>query len=117
MWYRYRTSVTKNKRAAKTSKVITTLKPRTHLPTKEEMFSTLYYDEPIKHTVTEWIEQEKATTPGQKLNIIRTVRKEVFENLSNELLAEVNDALAQKTEEKENKKKGEKDLMPDDYEK
>jgi hypothetical protein len=41
----------------------------------------------------------------------------VFENLSDELLAEVNDVLAQKTEEKENKKKGEKDLMPDDYEK
>lgn len=100
-----------------TSKKITMLEQRTRLPTKEEMFSALHYDELIKPTVTARIQEEKATTSGQKLNIVRNVQKEIFENLSEEMLAKIKDALAQKMAEKESKKKEEKDLTPEDYEK
>ncbi|KAM6493725.1 hypothetical protein JOM56_010086 [Amanita muscaria] len=115
-WYRYRTSATKNKRAAMTSKKITTVEPRTRLPTKEEMFSALYYDDMIKPTVMARIQEENATTPGQKLNIIKSVRKELFEGVTDEMLAKVEDALAQKTAEKESRKKAANDLTPEDYE-
>ena len=115
-WYRYRGSVTKNKRAAMTSKNITIIEPRTRLPTKEEVFSSLYYDELIKPTVAARIKKEKATTAGHKLSIIRRATKEVFESsVGEEMRAEVEDVLAQKTAEKENKKKDEKDLTPEDY--
>ena len=107
--------MTKNKRAAMTSKKITTIEPRTRLPTKEEVFSSLYYEELIKPTVTARIQEENATTPGQKLSIIRSTRKEVFESLNEEMLAEVADVLAQKTAEKERRKKNEKDLTLEDY--
>lgn len=100
-----------------TSKKITTMEVRTRLPSKEEMFSSLYYDELIKPTVMARIHEEKAITPGQKLNIIRNVRKEVFESLSEEMVAEVEDALAQKTAEKESRKRDEKDFTPEDYKK
>ena len=114
-WYRYRSSATQNKWAAMTSKKITTVEVRTRLPSKEEVFSSLYYDELVKPAVMAQIKEEHATTPGQRLQIIRSVRKDIFGNLGEEILAEVDDALAQKTAEKENRKKDEKDLTPEDY--
>lgn len=90
---------------------------RTRLPSKEEMFSSLYYDELIKPTVMARIKEENATTSGEKLNIIKSVRKEVFETLNEEMLAEVEDALAQKMAEKESWKKDEKEFTPEDYRK
>jgi hypothetical protein len=99
-----------------TSKNITIMEPRTHLPTKAEMFSALHYNEMIKPEVREQIQEQNVITNGQKLNIIKTVSKKVFDTLSEEMLAKVDDALAKKTAERESKRKDEKDLMPEDYE-
>ncbi len=61
------------------------------------------------------IKEENATAPGHKFSIIQSATKDVFENLGEEMQAEVEDVLAQKTAEKESKKKDEKDLTPEDY--
>lgn len=98
-----------------TSKKITTLEVRTRLPSKEEVFSSLYYDDLVKPFVMAQIKQENATTPAEKMKIIRSVRKNIFENSNEEILAKVDDAMAQKTTEKKSRK-NEKDLTPEDYE-
>lgn len=63
------------------------------------MFAQLY-KEIIKPVVADAIRAENATTPAEKLSIIKRVQKETFENSSDEVKREVEEALAEKVEEK-----------------
>lgn len=54
------------------------------------------YKELIKPTLADALKAENATTPAEKLAIIKRVQKEAYMNASDDVKQEVEDALAQK---------------------
>ena len=91
---------TRSKRAAIATKKISSLQlARTRLPQKQELFAQIYKDI-IKPNVTDAIEAENATTPGEKLGIIKHVQKEAYENASVEVKEEIKRILAKMVLEK-----------------
>lgn len=81
------------------TKRISSLQARTHLPQKQELFGQIYKDI-IKPNVTDAIKAENATTPGEKLAIIKRVQKEAYKNSSVEVKEEVEKIFAKKVSEK-----------------
>lgn len=113
-WYRYKTGNTFNKHAATTSKRIPSLKAQTRLPQKQELFAQMYKDT-MGSNVTNAIKAEHATTPGEKLAIIKRMQREAYANSSAEVKQEVDKALAEKISDKVTSKKVVTSRTPKEY--